>query len=67
MIILIAGLSILVAYLVVNSLVSGLKSQPVDVPTAAPISTEVDQPDSSIFNSGAVNPTISTNIGESGQ
>lgn len=64
MIVLIAGLSIFVSYLVVNSLVSGLKNKPVDVPTAEAISSEVTEPSKSIFNSDAINPTISTNIGK---
>lgn len=64
MIIFIAGISILLAYVIVNSMVSGLKNEPVKVPTAKAISTEVPEPDKTIFNSGAINPTISTNIGD---
>lgn len=63
MIILIAGLSIFVSYLIVNSLVSGLQNKPVTVPTAEKISSNVTKPSSTIFNGDAVNPTVSTNIG----
>ena len=67
MIVLIAGLSILVAYLVVNSLVSGLKTQSVSVPTATPIDTNVTKPSNTIFNKNAINPTVPTNIGDTDQ
>ena len=65
MIVLIAGLSVLGAYLVVNSLVSSLKTTPVQVPTAQPIITSIIPPDPTVFNSGAINPTIQVNIGTS--
>lgn len=65
MIILIAGFSVLIAYVIVNSLVSGLKTSPVDVPTAKPISSDVTKPDPSIFSGADNNPTVQTNIGQS--
>ena len=67
MIVLIAGLSMFGAYLVVNSLVAGLKPAAVQVPTAQPIKTSTTpiQPDPTVFNSGAINPTVQINIGGS--
>lgn len=66
MIILIAGVSILVAYIVMNSLLSGFKATPVKVKTMDSISSEVTQPDPAVFNSKAINPTVQVNIGDNG-
>lgn len=66
MIILIAGVSVAVAYLVVNSLLSGLKTTSVKVKTADPISVNVTRPDPAVFNSKAINPTVQVNIGSNG-
>lgn len=65
MIILIAGVSILVAYFIMNSVLSGFKTTPVTVKTADTISTDVTPPDPSVFNGKAINPTIKVNIGNS--
>ncbi|HEU0266637.1 MAG TPA: hypothetical protein VFQ70_03345 [Candidatus Saccharimonadaceae bacterium] len=63
MIILIAGISVFVAYFVMGSVLSGLKTKPETIKTADPISTSVVEPDPSVFNSGAINPTVQVNIG----
>lgn len=65
MIIFIAGISVLIAYFVMGSLLSGFKTKPVTVKVADPISENVTEPDPSIFNSGAINPTVQVNIGNS--
>jgi len=64
MIILIASLSVLVAYFVANSIPT-LKdaNKPVMVKTADPITTEIVEPDSSVFNKNAINPTVEVIIG----
>ena len=63
MIVLIAGISVLAAYFIASSMVSGLKNEPVKVKTATPITSEVDEPDPTIFNSNAINPTVRVDIG----
>lgn len=65
MIILIAGVSVLVAYFIMNSVLSGFKTTPQTVKTADRISTDVTQPDPAVFNSKAINPTVQVNIGGS--
>lgn len=65
MIILIASLSVMIAYFVANS-IPALKDsrQPVKVKTADPISSEVVEPDPTVFNKKAINPTVEVIIGD---
>jgi hypothetical protein len=63
MIILIASISILVAYFVAKALIGDVQSESVKVKTTEPITTEITQPDASVFNSKAVNPTVEVIIG----
>jgi len=53
-----------VAYFVANSIPT-LKdaNKPVMVKTADPITTEIVEPDSSVFNKNAINPTVEVIIG----
>lgn len=70
MIILIASISVLVAYFAANALLGGSKSQAVTVKTADPITSNVTQPDPAVFNKQAINPTVEVIIGgneQSGQ
>ncbi|MBB1552319.1 hypothetical protein HG452_002145 [Candidatus Saccharibacteria bacterium] len=65
MIVLIAGFSVLVSYLVINSLVQGgFSEQTYEVKETSPISNEYVKPSSDIFNSEAINPTVQINIGQ---
>lgn len=67
MIILIASVSVLVAYFVVNSLpIFQEANQPQQVPTVEAISSETSDVDQTIFNKDAINPTVEVIIGESG-
>lgn len=63
MIILIASISILVAYFVAKAIIGDVGSQSVKVKTADKITTEVSDPDPSVFNSNAINPTVEVIIG----
>lgn len=63
MIILIASISIMVAYFVAKALIGDTQNESVKVKTADPISTDITQPDASIFNSNAINPTVQVIIG----
>lgn len=65
MIILIASMSVLVAYFVAGALPMFKSNQePVNVKTVDAISPTVDeQPDPSVFNKEAINPTVEVLIG----
>ena len=68
MIILIASASILVAYFVANSLPifkDGDKS--VTVKTADKITPDINEPDKTVFNKDAINPTVEVIIGNTTQ
>ncbi len=64
MIVLIASISVVVAFFVANSL-PFLKTtgKGESVKTIEPISAQVATPDKTVFHSGAINPTVETIIG----
>jgi len=64
MIILIASISVMVAYFVAKAVIGDTQNQSVTVKTADSISTDIAQPDSSVFNSNAINPTVQVIIGD---
>lgn len=66
MIILIASVSAMIAFLIGNQL-SILRPDPkgVKVPTTTAIQSDVSEPDKTLFNSQAINPTVQTVIGGS--
>ena len=65
MIVLIAGFSVLISYLVINSLAQGgFSEQTYEVKTTEPISNEYVKPSDEIFNKEAINPTLQVNIGQ---
>jgi hypothetical protein len=63
MIILIASISVLVAYFVAKAIVGDVQNESVKVKTTEAISTDVVQPDTTVFNSNAINPTVEVIIG----
>jgi len=63
-IILIASLSVGVAYFVADAIIGKPSNASVKVKTTQLISAEIDQPDSKIFNSNAINPTVEVVIGD---
>lgn len=63
MIILIASISVLVAYFVAKAVIGDVQDQSVKVKTAEPITSEVAEPDKRVFNTDAVNPTVEVIIG----
>jgi hypothetical protein len=63
MIILIASISILVAYFVAKGIVGDVQNQSAKVKVAEPISSTVAQPDPAVFNTNAINPTVEVIIG----
>lgn len=65
MIILIASISVLVAYFVARAIIGDVQNESVQVKTAEPITTEITEPDPTVFNSNAINPTVEVIIGDS--
>jgi hypothetical protein len=64
MIILIASISVLIAYFVVKSIPLFNDAQkPVKVKVADPITSEIGEVDKSVFNKDAINPTVEVIIG----
>lgn len=63
-IILIASISVAVAYFVADAVIGKPSSQSTKVRTATPISAEVQTPDKTIFNKDAINPTVEVVIGD---
>lgn len=67
MIILIASISVLVAYFVAKAVIGDVQNESVQVKTADPITTDVTEPDPTVFNSDAINPTVEVIIGNDQQ
>lgn len=63
-IIAIASLSIVIAYIAANAIIGKPDSKSVKVKTAVPISAKIDEPDSTVFNKDAINPTVEVVIGD---
>jgi len=62
-IIFIASLSVGVAYFVANSVLGSPSNETKKVRTVQSISSEVAQPDPTVFNENAINPTVEVEIG----
>lgn len=67
MIILIASISVLIAYFVAKAVLGDVQNQSVKVKTAEPITSNVTEPDKTVFNTNAINPTVEVIIGSDGQ
>ena len=67
MIVLIVSVSVLVAFFVTKSLFGKEASEPVTVQTIEKIDAGLEEPDPTIFNSGAINPTVEVQLKPSGQ
>jgi len=63
MIILIASVSVLIAYFGAQAILGDVRNESVQVKTIEPITTEVAEPDPTVFNSNAINPTVEVIIG----
>lgn len=64
MIILIASLSMLIAYFAAKAVLGDPKSESVTVKTIEPITSDVSEPDKRVFNENAINPTVEIIIGD---
>lgn len=63
MIILIASVSVIIAYFIANAVIGDVKNEAVKVKTTDPITADIEEPDKTIFNSNAINPTVEVIIG----
>ena len=63
MIILIASVSILIAYFAAKAIIGDVGSQTVKVKTTDKITTKINDPDPTVFNKDAINPTVEVIIG----
>ena len=62
MIVLIATVSIMIAYFVGNSVFGNVSKDSVKVKTIQAISPDVTEPDPAIFNKNAINPAVEVQI-----
>jgi len=67
MIILIASVSVLIAYFVANSIFGSAANSSQTVKTIDPINSTIVQPSSEIFNSNAINPAVEVQINGTSQ
>ena len=65
MIVLIATISVMVAFFVTRSIVGTPSSETVKVKTVERIDSTITQPDTSIFNQNAINPAVKIEINDS--
>lgn len=63
LIILIVSISLVISYFVVKAIIGDPKSQEVSAEVVEPISPDLTQPSSQIFNRDAINPTVVIQIG----
>lgn len=64
MIILIAAVSVLVSYFGAKALIGDSADKPVQIKTIEAISADVEDPDPTVFNKDAINPTVEVIIGQ---
>lgn len=62
--ILIASISMVIAYFVADAVIGKPTSESVKVKTIERISSDIQEPDKSIFNEDAINPTVEVIIGD---
>jgi|TARA_B100001245_G_C22842655_1_gene405134 hypothetical protein len=60
----VATVSMVIAYFVANAFIGGPTSESETVKTTDPITDNIVEPDETIFNEDAINPTVEVVIGE---
>lgn len=63
MIVLIASISVLIAYFVAKAVLGDATNQTAKIKTVDPITSQVASPDPTVFNNNAINPTVEVLIG----
>lgn len=61
-IVLIASISVIVAYFITQSLLGGITNESVKVKTIDRIDSTFEQPSKDVFNDDAINPTVEVQI-----
>jgi hypothetical protein len=64
LLILIVSVSVVISFLLGQAFLGKSIAKPVDVETVQPISADIVEPDSKIFNRNAINPTVPIKIGD---
>jgi hypothetical protein len=67
MIVLIASVSVLVAYFATTTLFGDMSGESVNVKTIESITSEISEPDPAIFNEDAINPVVEVQVGSAEQ
>lgn len=67
MIVLIASLSIIIAFFATNAFFGDTATEDVTVKTVDPITDDIAEPDPEIFNEEAINPAVEVQVGSSEQ
>jgi len=67
MIVLIAAVSVIVAFFATQAVLGGQANEAVEVDTIEKISGEISEPDPNIFNSGNINPAVEVQINSGSQ
>lgn len=62
-VIFVAGMSVIVAYFIADAVIGKPSSKSESVPTIKEITAAITEPDKTIFNSNAINPTVEVVIG----
>lgn len=62
--IVVASASVIVAYFTANAVIGSPTAEPQTVRTTTEITQNIVEPDSTIFNKDAINPTVEVVIGE---
>lgn len=65
MIILIASISALFAYFIAQAVIGEPDQKEVQVKVVETMTSDIEQPDNSIFNKNAINPTVERETGQS--
>lgn len=63
LLVLIVSITLVISFLIVKSVFGEPQKQAVKVEKVEPISSDIQQPSSSIFNRNAINPTVVIQIG----
>lgn len=62
MIILIASVSALIAYFIAHAIFGDIRNETVKVDVAEPITAQIEEPSTKIFNADAINPAVEVQI-----
>lgn len=67
MIVLIASISVIVAFFATSSLFGDMSGESLKVKTIESVTSEITEPDPAIFNENAINPVVEVQVGSAEQ